>query len=116
MLRSFGVLVGAFKVGFKDILLICEGCEKKKDGNKLLTSDNNEVLIICFVFDIFNAEFRKCRLHTVNAFTQFPEDRAKCAPVARGTAARTTSNESVIFNHVCRANGRELAGIGLLQD
>ena len=26
------------------------------------------VLIIYFIFDIFNAKFRKCRLHTINMF------------------------------------------------
>ena len=68
LLCCFGIVVRAFKVGFKDIFLVCEGGEKGKDEDGLITSNNNEVLIIYFIFDIFNAKFRKCRLHTINMF------------------------------------------------
>ena len=54
LLRCFGIIVRAFKVGFEDILLVCEGGEKGKDEDGLLTSNNNEVLIVYFVFNIFN--------------------------------------------------------------
>lgn len=68
LLCCFSIVVRAFKVGFEDIFLVCEGGEKGKGEDRLITSKNNKVLIVYFVFDIFNAKLRKCRLHTINVF------------------------------------------------
>ncbi len=68
LLCCFGIVVRTFKVGFKDIFLVCDGGEKGKNKGGLITSNNDKVLIIYFIFDIFNAKFRKCCLHTINVF------------------------------------------------
>jgi hypothetical protein len=48
LLCCFGIVVCTFKVRFKDIFLVYEGGEKEKGKKKdgLITSNDNEVLII----------------------------------------------------------------------
>lgn len=71
-----------------------------RDMKGILTSNNNKVSIICFIFHVLYAELRKRRLHTVNMFVEIQKDTAEYLPVSRGGTAGTTSDQGVSVIHV----------------